>query len=271
MGETQAKREICRAIVDRRLKFRFRIARKKRTGSADEHAFGDTLSGIVVKIPKDLNPNDFDWEQSRPLKPWRQRFAAGVWHIEWIEILIEGADAAIGYFEGPSVQVPPHLTAADFDWENSRPLRAWPISPPRGRPGEWRSHPVELIELYVPDLDNLLRGTKSANRAAGESTSSAPGDHAVAESTPSTSRDDDAGNGASLSERDGAPAPARRKSRSNRELARRVIDELYPGGLPDQATEPNGSLCERVGNKLKDLGLRNVSDDTILRAAGRRK
>jgi hypothetical protein len=41
--------------------------------------------------------------------------------------------------------------------------------------------------------------------------------------------------------------------------------------VPTEAVEPNAKLCRRVGEKLKHAGLLGVSDDTILRAAGRRK
>jgi hypothetical protein len=61
------------------------------------------------------------------------------------------------------------------------------------------------------------------------------------------------------------------KSRPARERARDAIDELYPAGVPGQATEPNANLFRRVGEKLKQAGLPGVSDATILRAAGRRK
>jgi hypothetical protein len=46
--------------------------------------------------------------------------------------------------------------------------------------------------------------------------------------------------------------PERAKSRPAFERARRVIDELYPGGVPSQAAEPNASLCQHVGAKLKE-------------------
>jgi excisionase family DNA binding protein len=55
------------------------------------------------------------------------------------------------------------------------------------------------------------------------------------------------------------------------ERAHGVIETLYPKGVPDQAVEPNAILCRRVGAKLKESNMPNVSDDTILRAAGRRK
>jgi hypothetical protein len=63
----------------------------------------------------------------------------------------------------------------------------------------------------------------------------------------------------------------RRKSQPALERARRIIVELYPDGVPQQAMEPNVALCRRVSSGLKASKLLDVSDDTILRAAGRRK
>jgi hypothetical protein len=63
----------------------------------------------------------------------------------------------------------------------------------------------------------------------------------------------------------------RGKSKPALERARSMINELYPAGIPRQVAEPNTLLCRRVGEKLKRAGLPGVSDDTILRAAGRRK
>jgi hypothetical protein len=67
------------------------------------------------------------------------------------------------------------------------------------------------------------------------------------------------------------PQRGGRKSQPALERARGAIRELYPKGVPDQATEPNVNLCRRVSAKLNEAKLPNVSDDTILRAAGRRK
>jgi hypothetical protein len=61
------------------------------------------------------------------------------------------------------------------------------------------------------------------------------------------------------------------KGRPSLERAFRVIAELYPGGVPEPSREPNKNLCRRVGDKLKDDGMPGLSNDTILRAAGRRK
>jgi hypothetical protein len=71
---------------------------------------------------------------------------------------------------------------------------------------------------------------------------------------------------------DQARKPSRRnKSKQAFERACGAIKELYPNGVPGQDIEPNTNLFRRVGEKLKQSGLPGVSDDTILRAAGRRK
>lgn len=57
----------------------------------------------------------------------------------------------------------------------------------------------------------------------------------------------------------------------SRERARNALNELYPDGVPDQAAKPNALLCREVGDKLRAANLPHVSDDTILRAAGRRQ
>jgi hypothetical protein len=72
-----------------------------------------------------------------------------------------------------------------------------------------------------------------------------------------------------LPERD-STAPNRR-SQPRRELAKKAIDAVYPGGVPDQVSEPNSRLTKKVGRWLADNKLPGMGDDTILRAAGRRK
>jgi hypothetical protein len=53
--------------------------------------------------------------------------------------------------------------------------------------------------------------------------------------------------------------------------AKRALDDIYPHGVPDQATESNKSLCQKGAAWLKQKKLDSVSDRTILRAAGRSK
>jgi hypothetical protein len=63
--------------------------------------------------------------------------------------------------------------------------------------------------------------------------------------------------------------PRHPRTKPSFERAKRTLDELFPDGIPDQVDLPNRILCRRVGLALEKG--RGVSDDTILRAAGRRK
>jgi hypothetical protein len=55
-----------------------------------------------------------------------------------------------------------------------------------------------------------------------------------------------------------------------RERAERAIAAVYPNGIPDQGTVSDAWLCKAVGDWCQQNGW-NISEDTILRAAGRRK
>ena len=63
----------------------------------------------------------------------------------------------------------------------------------------------------------------------------------------------------------------RAKSSPALERARGTIKELFSGVVPEQSVLPNANLLRQVGEKLRQAALPAVSDDTILRAAGRRK
>jgi hypothetical protein len=146
-------------------------------------------------------------------------------------------------FSDGNVGVPPHLKPRDLDWVQSRPLAQWSIGPRPGQHytwiGGWENRPLDLIELSTANVIEVLCG------GAGQS---------------------------SDNER---VRPAKQKSRDRSqpafERARDAIGNIYPNGVPRQAEEPNKNLCRRVSEKLKQARLPDVSDDTILRAAGRRK
>jgi hypothetical protein len=148
-----------------------------------------------------------------------------------VRVRIAGTDRD---YSGGNVSVPRHLRPGDLDWIQSRPFAQWPIGP---RPGQhyywdWNNHPLDLIELSTRDvMDVLCNGNNAQDR----------------------------------------PQRPREKSRPAMKRAQDAIQELYPTGVPDQATEPNKILCGKVSERLKESELSSVSDDTILRAAGRRK
>src|SRR5262249_15565653 len=48
-----------------------------------------SLEGKAFEIPTEIKPEDFDWEASRPIKPWFVRRGcslAGHWDLAWIQV-----------------------------------------------------------------------------------------------------------------------------------------------------------------------------------------
>jgi hypothetical protein len=63
-SEDEAKPDLCRAVADRKIRVRVRIA-------ASDHARGgQVFCGGNFRVPVHLAPGDFDWIQSCPLSPW---------------------------------------------------------------------------------------------------------------------------------------------------------------------------------------------------------
>ncbi len=137
--------------------------------------------------------------------------------------------------DGNAFQIP-KLKPDDLDWEGSHPVKPWTVQ--RGSyaiPGDWD---LAWVKLSRTDVTNALCRAETRGEPA----------------QPASSE-----------------TGAKRRSRPKLESAQSAVRDLYPQGVPEQAREPNASLCRHVGEKLKGQGLLNVSDDTILRAAGRRK
>jgi hypothetical protein len=142
--------------------------------------------------------------------------------------------------QGSNVDIPSHLDPRDFDWLQSRPRKPWRDI--RGGFSALETHWwFEWIEVSRDDVTRVLCGAESGHESPEGHWARMP------------------------------PQRRRGKSRPARERARGVIKELYPDGVPGQATEPNAHLCRRVSAKLKEAKLPDVSDDTILRVARRRK
>jgi hypothetical protein len=131
--------------------------------------------------------------------------------------------------------MPAEIKPEDLDWEHSCPTKPWVVRREASRtPGFWL---LDWIELSRADVSNAFGTGKQADPARLT--------RGVRERTKKRS-------------------PAKERGLS-------IIGELYPVGIPDQAILPNALLCRQVGNKLKEKKLPIVSNDTVLRAAGRRK
>jgi hypothetical protein len=175
LTEDEAKSDLCQAISDRTIAIRLQPGKNTTTGMTTH---GTVLNGDDVEIPARLSPNDIDWNNSRPLRPWavRRERLRGYWRIEWVEVLSS-------------------------------------------------------------DVTRIVCGSRSEPK----------------QTVPSNAQT-----------RRGKSSPALARARS-------ALEQLHPDGVPGEAVVSNMDLYRAVGTKLKDMGLPDVSNDTILRAAGRRK
>lgn len=62
VGEDEVKVDLCRAVADRKIRIRVRVA--ARAGRGEVFANGN------VEVPPHLKPADLDWVASRPFEPW---------------------------------------------------------------------------------------------------------------------------------------------------------------------------------------------------------
>jgi hypothetical protein len=62
----EAKAKICRAIGEGSIKVLAKLGRHTTKGLVS----AETVEQPHLQLPARLNPQDLDWEQSQPLKPW---------------------------------------------------------------------------------------------------------------------------------------------------------------------------------------------------------
>lgn len=137
---------------------------------------------------------------------------------------------------GKELQTPTDLKPDDIDWPNSRPVKPWFLCDvPRHHHGPWQ---LAHIEVSSSDVTAKLLSQPTANPSAAES--------------------------------DKQPKQNHRES-PQLKAAQIAINGLWPKGVPPQHVLRNDLFVSQVNKGLKQNGWGEVSRDTILRAAGRRK
>jgi hypothetical protein len=137
--------------------------------------------------------------------------------------------------------IPLRLTPSDFDWRKSRPKMPWQVWP---NPVLWH---LDWVELLSADVTRALI-------AGGDDSRGSP-----KEQLKKTRQQTFAGK-ASRSDR----------HRPARALAEKALAVLFRGELPDRIKIADQKVCGEVQDWLRKNSDRQVSSDTILRAAGRR-
>jgi hypothetical protein len=86
LAKEDAKADIGQMIADGVVEIRVTLQKHATNGMRSLEA----LEGKAFDIPTTLKPEDFDWDESRPLKPWFVKRGAysphGFWQIEKIEL-----------------------------------------------------------------------------------------------------------------------------------------------------------------------------------------
>jgi hypothetical protein len=151
----------------------------------------------------------------------------------------------------PVPLVPENLDPQDTDWENCRPKSAWLDN---------RGFPVGIakIELFTADAIRVLCRGQAGRPASNALPRGSSSGLEVPAPEPLSPPNTDVVSADRV-------APPRHKSSAKRDRVQRAIDELFPGGVPEEITDKE--LFAAVGGKL---GPRAPSRDTVLRAAGRR-
>jgi hypothetical protein len=134
-------------------------------------------------------------------------------------------------------EIPTDLEPSDLDWQESRPTAPWWLRElERHQSGQWH---LKRIEVSREDVTKIfLQG----GDAAPATVSAGP-----------------------------IGAPRRRERRRSKQVAaENALREVY-GGIPSREQVFDRHLIASVGEQMRRNGIPAVSDDTILRAAGRRR
>jgi len=84
----RAQLDLCRAIADQKIRIRYLIGKEEIGGTPVPQ--GQGMAGHVIwrmdVIPRSVAPPDFDWQKSRPVKPWQVPPNPVFWELDWIEL-----------------------------------------------------------------------------------------------------------------------------------------------------------------------------------------
>ena len=88
VSKNEAQTHLCRAIAEMDVRIWAKLRKHATKGMTSSKT---VLEGGAFHIPPRIEPEDFDWEMSRPLKPWPiqpGKFSIpGRWELEWIEVM----------------------------------------------------------------------------------------------------------------------------------------------------------------------------------------
>jgi hypothetical protein len=145
--EKQAKIDICRAIADESIDIEAKLRWHTTKGLVSK----GTVDGRSLEIPKNLKPDDLDWENSRPRKSWAVR---------------RGSHPAPGHWELASIEVSREDIAAVLCEERERPITVAAVQAPSKKSspllGRARRQIKQEYPNGVPDQAELSNAASCA-------------------------------------------------------------------------------------------------------------
>jgi hypothetical protein len=120
ISKGKAQLDLCRATADRKIKIRYEISKEELGGIEipKGHGMAGTVTSNMDVIPRSLTPADFDWQESRPTRPWPMPHNPVFWQLGWIELF--SSDVTRVLIASPS-KAPDQSKAQS---NTSRPARA---------------------------------------------------------------------------------------------------------------------------------------------------
>jgi hypothetical protein len=219
-----------------------------------------------------------------PYTPDWEPLAEALARVIAVRVAIAESDPELGgqYFFGANVGRPTRLKPDDFDWAQSRPRHKWSVGPVGPQyythvTWSWKSHQIDLIELATADVHEIFGSPPSEPRNAEEASG-------ANDRMPEQFAADEIISSKAL--HGGIPkAPPRThkmppmpREPGPRQVAWKALKERFPDEqIPDDFTGEqltkivNQFLSKLPSDAIEGRVRQEVSLDTVLRAAGRKK
>jgi hypothetical protein len=248
LSASEAETDICRALREGKIRSKHAI---ELVTVRDHAVHPETFrrldrSRFRLCVPADLAPEDLDWENSRPRRPWplgEGYFA----HIARLELSRRDLERVFSVVEAKASNEA--REEADAERKRAEAKRKPRVSEAKRklRLAAERAAREAREEASRADVERKRAEAKRKRKLAAE--------RAAREALEKASHASDSG-----------------RQQPRRSSALKAINGRYPGGVPTKEAVPNKELVADVIKFARDNGLKDVGrTDTILRAVGRRK
>ncbi len=254
LSASEAETDICRALREGKIRSKHAIELVTVRGHAVHPETFRRLdrSRFRLRVPADLAPEDLDWENSRPRRPWPlgQGYFA---HIARLELSRRDLERVFSVVEAKASNEA--REEADAERKRAEAKRKRRVSEAK-RKRKLAAERAAREEASRADAERKRAEAKRKRRVSeAKRKRKLAAERAAHEALEKASHASNSG-----------------RQQPRRSSALKAINGKYPGGVPTKEAVPNKELVADVIKFARDNGLKDVGrTDTILRAVGRRK